>query len=226
MQSFKQYILKEQTRPFAFPYLVLELENKEGFAEATGISGHRSYVNAFDNEVDSFVNGLKSHLGVKEIDWSFNSDDNLQVDIKLNNRHYVQDELEEIASEAMRYTNEELSSSFSSLEDINPAVYFFDNVDANVIIDYPVIGFDLRHVKAISLSNFDKHFPNTQTIKFESAKNKVSNILSLLNIKSLRSVIARSEPWADILNKFIKTHDVIGCQEELIDAGFKDMAEL
>jgi len=140
----------------------------------------------------------------------------------------MKDELEEIAMEAARYCNKELSSSFHSVEDVSPVVCFYGPVDPNVIIEYPVIEFDLRQYgDQISLSNFDKHFPHTQVIKFtSSAKGKVTNVLSLLKIKTLHSVLNRFEPWGDIVNKYIKRHDIIGCQEELIDAGFKDLADL
>ncbi len=223
MQSFKQYLLKEDS-PFEFPWLVLELENKETFGEAMGVSSNSRYYNSFDNEVDKFVNGLKSHLGMKEIDWSFNRDDNLQVEIKLNNRHYVQDELEEIATEAMRYSNDELSGALT-LDEVNPSVWFFGPVNPNVIIHYPVIVFELKRNKSISLSNFNKYFPDTQVFRIEHITGEVTNVLSLLKIKSLHSVLGKGRQWIQILNKYAKSHDVIGCQRELIENDLDEYAE-
>jgi len=230
MQSFKEYLLKEQTTsPTSVPWLELELESKEAFAEASGIHHNPRYLNAFDNEVEKFVDGLQAHLEApNKIDWLWSDDDNLLVSMKLSNRHYMKAELEEVAMEAARYCNKELSSSFHSVEDVSPVVCFYGPVDPNVIIEYPVIEFDLRQYRdQISLSNFDKHFPHTQVFKFASgAKGKVTNVLSLLKIKTLHSVLNRFEPWGDIVNKYIKKHDILGCQEELIDAGFKDLADL
>jgi hypothetical protein len=112
-----------------------------------------------------------------------------------------------------------------TLDEVNPSVWFFGPVNPNTIIHYPVIVFDLKRNKSISLSNFDKHFPDTQVFRFEHIVGEVTNVLSMLKIKSLHSVLGKNEHWIEILNKYAKSHDTIAAQRELIENDLDEYAE-
>jgi len=60
MQSFKEYLLKEQTTsPTSVPWLELELENKEVFVEASGINYNPRYLNALIMKLISLLKVCK-----------------------------------------------------------------------------------------------------------------------------------------------------------------------
>ena len=53
-----------------------------------------------------------------------------------------------------------------------------------------------------------------------------SHMLGLLKIRKLKKVILDNKQVERILNKYLPEGDLLACQQELIDAGFEDFAQL
>jgi hypothetical protein len=92
--------------------------------------------------------------------------------------------------------------------------------------------FGCKNLK--SLPKTDKLLPNLESIGFAHI-NLTSNILSLLKIKTLEIIAVNdyslSPPMfkaLSILKKYAsaKDHDILGCQDELIENGFSQLAKL
>jgi hypothetical protein len=53
---------------------------------------------------------------------------------------------------------------------------------------------------------------------------KVFNLLRIFKIKGVKSIRFHKNPIEDIINKYLPSRDIIGCQDELIEAGFEEYA--
>jgi hypothetical protein len=53
-----------------------------------------------------------------------------------------------------------------------------------------------------------------------------SNILGLLKVENLQSAITDDKKLEEIINRHLETKDILECQEELIEAGYKEFAKL
>ena len=86
---------------------------------------------------------------------------------------------------------------------------------------------DCRNNKIDSLRGIQKYVKTIKgTADFTNNPIK-SHVLGLLEIDGLKSVMLDNKKVAAIINKHLKgDKDVIACQEELIDAGFEDFAQL
>ena len=61
---------------------------------------------------------------------------------------------------------------------------------------------------------------------FYCSGTKIRSVLRFLQIRGVNHIAYDSGPIDEILNKYVGTGDVISCQDELIDAGFKEQAKL
>ena len=86
---------------------------------------------------------------------------------------------------------------------------------------------DCRNNKIDSLRGIQKYVKTIKgTADFTNNPIK-SHVLGLLEIDGLKSVMLDNKKVAAIINKHLKgDKDVIACQEELIEAGFEDFAQL
>ena len=85
--------------------------------------------------------------------------------------------------------------------------------------------FDLRDNKLTSLEGIHKIIKSADAIIL--TKNPIkSHILGLLKIKSLQWVKFDDETVENIMNEGLKSGDILKAQQELIDAGFEEMAKL
>lgn len=76
-----------------------------------------------------------------------------------------------------------------------------------------------------SLSGINKTVGHIGT-DFLGPTTPVSHVLGLILIQGLQFIRFNGGALDEILNKYLKTHDVISAQDELIDAGFKEQAKL
>jgi hypothetical protein len=62
---------------------------------------------------------------------------------------------------------------------------------------------------------------------FYATQNPIkTHVLGLLKIKGCKKVVLDNKEVAKILNKYLPEGDLFDCQEELIDAGFEEFAQL
>lgn len=83
-----------------------------------------------------------------------------------------------------------------------------------------------------SLSGVNKHFAKLEKIRI-NGQQKITNILSLLKIKSLKSAAyegfkcdRQTRDAFDILDAHLPSHDILSCQDELIESGLSEFAKL
>jgi len=78
----------------------------------------------------------------------------------------------------------------------------------------------------LSFANAHKHISHVIRLRLPLKYN--GPVLSLLKIPSLENVAGLANGYVKILNKHLamKQRNILACQEELIDAGLKDYAEL
>ena len=80
--------------------------------------------------------------------------------------------------------------------------------------------------KISNLKNIHKHLKYCKgTILFQGNPIK-SNILGLLKIQSLQGVIFDDGILTKIMEKYLPEGDLLACQQELIDAGYEEFAQL
>ena len=78
-----------------------------------------------------------------------------------------------------------------------------------------------------SLKGFNKVIEECTLINFDKTLQIKSNMLSLFKIKGLtRLVFAYNKEIEDIFCKHLPSNDMLGCQQDLIDAGYEDYAKL
>jgi hypothetical protein len=86
--------------------------------------------------------------------------------------------------------------------------------------------FDCQGNKLTSLKDIHKYIKSIAG-DFYLADNPIkSHVLGLLKIKGLKSVELDNEEVEKILNKYLPEGDILDCQQELIEAGFDDYAQL
>jgi hypothetical protein len=126
------------------------------------------------------------------------------------------------------------------LSDLYKKFYNFDirlyNITFNLVNNVNSYETDFKNIDIFlkepgTLQNFHKNFPNTDQIVFKNLFNIKGNVLGLLKLKNLTESgilnMASSNPeWFEILKKYMKTKDILGCQDELIDNGFSKYAKL
>lgn len=54
----------------------------------------------------------------------------------------------------------------------------------------------------------------------------IKNVLYVFNIKNLKKIISSSIKVEQIVNNYLKSNDMLNCQDELIEAGFEEYAEI
>jgi hypothetical protein len=98
-------------------------------------------------------------------------------------------------------------------------------------IDWPEVNLSYRkntHHQDITLINISK-FLHTESIFIYGDDEVKSGGLGLLKIKELKKIVNLNdaeEKWLSIVKAYIKSKDILNCQEELIDAGLKDFAKI
>lgn len=112
-----------------------------------------------------------------------------------------------------------------------------DNINAylefNKIPDHPVtcpnnvLSVFIDADQEISFENIDKNILNCKKLLINNNIVK-SNILGVLKMKDTKvKFIGSSKPWADIVQSYLDSdRNILKCQRELIQNGFKDYAKL
>ena len=91
--------------------------------------------------------------------------------------------------------------------------------------DIPMRGY-FSNNRLTSLQNIHKQIKYCQKLNFTINPIK-SHVLGLLKIESLRNVMLDNSDVEDIINIHLnKDRDILACQQELIDAGFEEFAQL
>ena len=86
--------------------------------------------------------------------------------------------------------------------------------------------FSCHNNKLTSLSNIHKYIKEVNGyINFLNNPIK-SSVLGLVKIKGLTNVIFDNKKLEKIMNKYLPLGDILDCQEELIEAGLEEFAEL
>ena len=86
--------------------------------------------------------------------------------------------------------------------------------------------FYCRNNKLTSLSNIHKYIKEVNGyINFEDNPIK-SSVLGLVKINGLTNVMFDDKKLEKIMNKYLPLGDIFDCQEELIEAGLEEFAEL
>ena len=55
---------------------------------------------------------------------------------------------------------------------------------------------------------------------------QIKNVLYVFNIKNLKKINSSSIKVEQIVNNYLKSNDMLNCQDELIEAGFEEYAEV
>jgi hypothetical protein len=87
----------------------------------------------------------------------------------------------------------------------------------------------LKNTKLTSLHGIEKLLSQCETIDFRSnTKVKMTHLLGLLKIKWLKTVLFNDEylHLQSIIKKYLPEGDILDCQEELIEAGYEEQAQL
>lgn len=80
--------------------------------------------------------------------------------------------------------------------------------------------------KLTSLKDVHKHIHMIRG-NFYCTRNPIkSHVLGLLKIKGLHCVLIDDNKVEDIINKYLPEGDIFACQQELIDAGLEEYAQL
>jgi hypothetical protein len=79
----------------------------------------------------------------------------------------------------------------------------------------------------ISISNISKYL-NCEKFKIYKSNVIEGGVLELLKINAKKLFISpyAKGVWVDTINKYFNSKDIISCQSELIEAGFKEFAKL
>ena len=94
-------------------------------------------------------------------------------------------------------------------------------------IDYDYIEIVCSSTEFTNLSNIHKVL-NCKRLFLNNAHQINERVLSLLKIKDLISLVSTttSFKWIGIINKHLKSKDLLSCQEELIENGLEQYAQL
>ena len=84
----------------------------------------------------------------------------------------------------------------------------------------------LTNNKLTNLKGIHKHLEYCKGVILFQQNPINSHILGLLKIKNLQGVVFTDNSLTDIINKYLPEGNLLGCQQELIDAGFEDFAQL
>ena len=77
-----------------------------------------------------------------------------------------------------------------------------------------------------TLHHIHKHILELSGILMIEHNRIKSHVLGLLKIKKLIRVVFDNKNVEDIINKYLPEGDILECQQELIDAGFEEYAQL
>ena len=84
---------------------------------------------------------------------------------------------------------------------------------------------NVRNVE--SLKGFNKVIEECEQLNFDKTMEIKSNILSLFKIKGLQKLVfVYNRQVETIINQHLPSNDMLGCQQDLIDAGYEDYAKL
>ena len=86
--------------------------------------------------------------------------------------------------------------------------------------------FNCQGNKLTSLKDIHKQIKSIGETLYLSGNPIKSHVLGLLKIKRLKSVELDNKEVEKILNKYLPEGDLLDCQEELIDAGLDEYAQL
>jgi len=235
MQSFKQY-LKESTYP-STPYIDIstgifssEIDDwKNEFYDGDG-----DLVQVFEN----WLNGnLQDHFEITndEIKVHFDSGGELilTIDLPDTNADLSSSHIHNTSRKVLKVIDDLLDTKLENRNIDSIYLTFRQELEPNVKTDWPYIQFYLPHSNPISLENIHLKIPQCKALIFFHSIDKIeSNVLGLLKIKTLNHItiwpsLSTNLEWYSILHKHFKSDkNILACQEELIDAGLKDYAEL
>ena len=89
--------------------------------------------------------------------------------------------------------------------------------------------YPLESSDKYSISGIDKYIGECNYLEICNAQNIVGGVLGIFRIKDayqIRITFAKIKPeWVTIVEKHLKSKDILQCQEDLIDAGLKDYAK-
>jgi hypothetical protein len=135
-----------------------------------------------------------------------------------------------IVSEIKKDIDEIVSIDFKDFESDIVGLYIRDVIPQDTIIKFQstAIIFDNNNTE-FTLHNIHKNILECKRITFNKPKNIIGNVLGLLKIKSLVNLSTAFYPstqWIKIVNNYISSKDLLGCQDELIENGLSKYAKL
>jgi len=179
------------------------------------------------------TSALRKHLGMPNIEAKVITDDMSIEEVQLNysirkDAEGAHDVLKKFFNESITFCHEALGSAFVSAY---PEKVWI-NETLKTRIEWPEINLSYNGdlSRKVSLLGIDKLL-DCQTILIFGAGQVESGGLGLLNIKSLKNLISLDsgfvkDQWLRIVKKHLNTKDLLGCQDDLLDAGLKQHAKL
>lgn len=234
MQSFKQY-LKESTYP-SNPYIDISTGIFSSEIEEFGIQVDG--VEEPERNFERWINAhIQDHFKITndEIEVHFDSGGELilTIDLPDTNANLSSSHIHNTSRNVLKVIDDLLDTQLENRNIDGIYLTFRRELEPNVKTDWPYIQFYLPHSNPISLENIHLKIPQCKTLIFFHSIDKIeSNVLGLLKIKTLNHItiwpsLSTNLEWYSILDKHFRSDkDLFACQEELIDAGYKDYAEL
>lgn len=229
MQTFKQYLREDEHNPKGYdlsPYIVIETSIHRDEAEDYGFENDGEIPAA--QQMEGLTDDFKQHFNNNSIDCFFDSDSLFTITIDTSS--YSKSHVEGVSHDLMEYLRNELDDKLIQAHRIE--LSFREEIPANLRSDYDVISFYLPWAKPFTLKAIDKHFPNARLIHFYKPSKIIGNVLGLLKIKSLQQLTWEGQgvmpEWLKIINDHLLSPErsIMDCQEELMDAGLEEYAQL
>ncbi len=231
MQSFKQYLLKEDTTS-SNPYIeILTGVFAPDVAQIEREKGNEWSEKAFEQKASAY---LREHFTNNETKVYFDGGGELIIIVELgnDNSNLSHFHIKNTSKAILKITDDLLDTKLENRNIDNFFLTFRRELGPNVKTDWPYIQFDFSESPSlISLEQINQKIPDCKILIFNHSVREIkSNVLGLLKIKSLKEIKiydVKTTPWFDIIEKhFNGDKDMIKCQRELIENDLDEYAEL
>ena len=229
MQSFKEYLAEgnehwvEPVRP-----VMLQLKLRgDGYISAK--YGDRDKLFQLNKIIIRELNERCEKANIPKVKEVYHfSVDRVTFHLALEpNTHYTKSQLDTIEVKFIEIANEYevYNNNFQTVTSEMPAVVLEENFDRSTTVE-------VKHVileeTVRSLHDIHKVILSANQISMGDSSYIERNVLGLLKIKNAITLYASvKSKWFDIVLEHFKSgKNVLACQEDLIDAGLKDYAEL
>jgi len=226
MQSFKEY-LAEETRVEPVRPIILQIKLRgDGYISAK--YGDRNKLFQISKIIIRELNERCEKANIPKVKEVYHfASDRVTFHLALEpNTHYSKAQLDTIEVKFIEIANEYevYNNNFQTVTSEVPAVVLVENFDRTTTVE---VNHVILEETVKSLHDIHKVVLSAKQITMGDSSYVERNVLGLLKIKNATIYASVKSKWFDIvLGHFKSGKNVLACQEDLIDAGLKDYAEL